>query len=86
MFLDFEDVDPLNETLELVAGSDDNCIGIVIWEDVVPEDDEQFTVGIYNTSDGQLLASTDVTVLDDDRELVVIQNHSHYYMVCYSQV
>ena len=58
--------------MDIVAGSDNNCIGIVVWEDVVPEDDEQFTVGVYDTSGGQLLASTDVTVLDDDRELIII--------------
>ena len=55
----------MNVTLRVRANSDDECFGVIIWEDEDPENDEQFTIAARDNS-GNELAVTTVTISDDD--------------------
>ena len=55
-----EDYVPFVRELYLSAGTSRKCIGIIILEDEVPEQDETFTISIFGFD-----TSTTVTIKDD---------------------
>ena len=43
---------------------DNRCIAVIIWEDSIPEGDEDFEIALYES--GVQMDVTTVTILDDD--------------------
>lgn len=63
--LESEDFDAFNEVIDVEAGSEDGCFGVIIWEDNDLEADEQFTITALDVSGNELVATT-VTIVNDD--------------------
>lgn len=60
-----EDFDIFNEVIDVKAGSENECVGIIIWEDEDHENDEEFTI-VLRDEFGEELDVTSVTILNDD--------------------